>query len=78
MRPVSGWIGWALCLCASCTAVCAQDRAEDDETVLELIRDDDDGLQPGTGGEPAAEFLKCNKVKARWRRSVSQKSVICQ
>uniref|UniRef100_A0A3B5LKV2 Proprotein convertase subtilisin/kexin type 9 n=1 Tax=Xiphophorus couchianus TaxID=32473 RepID=A0A3B5LKV2_9TELE len=65
MRPVSGWIGWALCLCASCTAVCAQDRAEDDETVLERIRDDDGGLQPGTGGEPAAEFLKCNK--AAWR-----------
>ncbi|XP_032427456.1 proprotein convertase subtilisin/kexin type 9 [Xiphophorus hellerii] len=65
MRPVSGWIGWALCLCASCTAVCAQDRAEDDDTVLERIRDDDDGLQPETGGEPAAEFLKCNK--AAWR-----------
>ncbi|XP_054903384.1 proprotein convertase subtilisin/kexin type 9 [Poeciliopsis prolifica] len=69
MRPVSGWIGWALCLCALCAAVSAQDRAEDDETVLDLIRDggcdDDDGLQPGPGGEPAAEFLKCNK--AAWR-----------
>ncbi|XP_012721808.2 proprotein convertase subtilisin/kexin type 9 [Fundulus heteroclitus] len=62
MRPISGWIGWALCLCAS-SAVCAQDYTEDDETVLEAIRDD--GHEAETGSEPAAELLKCNK--AAWR-----------
>ncbi|KAK5623927.1 hypothetical protein CRENBAI_025417 [Crenichthys baileyi] len=64
MRPIPGWIGWALCLCAS-SAVCAQDYTEDDEMILGLIRDD--GPQSETNGEPAAEFLKCNK--AAWRMS---------
>ncbi|MEQ2220350.1 hypothetical protein ILYODFUR_004542 [Ilyodon furcidens] len=64
MRPIPGWFGWALCLCAS-SAVCAQDYTEDDEKILGLIRDD--GPQPETNGEPAAEFLKCNK--AAWRMS---------
>uniref|UniRef100_A0A1A8FS33 Proprotein convertase subtilisin/kexin type 9 n=3 Tax=Nothobranchius korthausae TaxID=1143690 RepID=A0A1A8FS33_9TELE len=56
------WVGWALCLCAS-SAVCAQDHSEDDEMILDLIRDD--GTPPEAGAEPAAEFLKCNK--AAWR-----------
>uniref|UniRef100_A0A3Q3A3C3 Proprotein convertase subtilisin/kexin type 9 n=1 Tax=Kryptolebias marmoratus TaxID=37003 RepID=A0A3Q3A3C3_KRYMA len=63
MRATSAWIGWALCLCASSAAVCAQDDPEDDELILDLIRDD--GTQPESGAEPAAEFLKCNK--AAWR-----------
>lgn len=62
MRRTSGWIGWALCLCASLT-VSAQDYPEDDEMILDLIRED--GTQPETGAEPAAEFLRCNK--AAWR-----------
>ncbi|XP_035509550.1 proprotein convertase subtilisin/kexin type 9 [Morone saxatilis] len=62
MRRTSGWIGWTLCLCASLT-VSAQDYPEDDEMILDLIRED--GTQPETGAEPAAEFLRCNK--AAWR-----------
>lgn len=62
MRPISGWIGWALCLCAS-SAVCAQDYTEDEDMILELVGDD--GLQSEPGGESSAEFLKCNKVA--WR-----------
>ena len=61
MRRASAWIGWALCLCAS-LAVCAQDYPEDDEMILDLIRED--ATQPETGAEPAAEFFRCNKVKA--------------
>ncbi|XP_037530232.1 proprotein convertase subtilisin/kexin type 9 [Nematolebias whitei] len=57
------WIGWALCLCASSAAVRVQDDPEDDEMILDLIRDD--GTQPETGAEPTVEFLKCNK--AAWR-----------
>ncbi|XP_041861213.1 proprotein convertase subtilisin/kexin type 9 isoform X2 [Melanotaenia boesemani] len=62
MRCAPAWIGWALCLCAS-LAVCAQDYPEDDEMILDLIRED--GTQPETGAVPAAEFLRCNK--AAWR-----------
>ncbi|KAM9357695.1 proprotein convertase subtilisin/kexin type 9 [Symphorus nematophorus] len=62
MRRTSGWIGWALCLCASLT-VSAQDYPEDDDMILDLIRED--GTQPETGAEPAAEFFRCNK--AAWR-----------
>ncbi|XP_072244824.1 proprotein convertase subtilisin/kexin type 9 [Leuresthes tenuis] len=62
MRRASAWIGWALCLCAS-LAVCAQDYPEDDEMILDLIRED--ATQPETGAEPAAEFFRCNK--AAWR-----------
>lgn len=62
MRRTSGWIGWTLCLCASLT-VSAQDYPEDDEMILDLIRED--GTQPETGAEPAAEFIRCNK--AAWR-----------
>uniref|UniRef100_A0A3Q1FCP2 Proprotein convertase subtilisin/kexin type 9 n=1 Tax=Acanthochromis polyacanthus TaxID=80966 RepID=A0A3Q1FCP2_9TELE len=62
MRRTSAWLGWTLCLCAS-LAVCAQDYTEDDEMILELIRED--GTEPETGAEPAAEFLRCNK--AAWR-----------
>ncbi|TMS20109.1 Proprotein convertase subtilisin/kexin type 9 [Larimichthys crocea] len=62
MRRTCGWIGWALCLCASLT-VSAQDYPEDDEMILDLIRED--GTQPETGAVPAAEFLRCNK--AAWR-----------
>lgn len=59
MRRTSGWIGWALCLCASLT-VSAPDHHEDDEVILDLIRED--GTPPETGAEPAAELLRCNKV----------------
>ncbi|XP_070688494.1 proprotein convertase subtilisin/kexin type 9 [Pempheris klunzingeri] len=62
MRRTSGWIGWALCLCASLT-VSAQEHPEDDEIILDLIRED--GAQPETRAEPAAEFLRCNK--AAWQ-----------
>ncbi|XP_041791636.1 proprotein convertase subtilisin/kexin type 9 [Chelmon rostratus] len=62
MRRTSGWIGWTLCLCASLT-VSAQDHHEDDETSLDLIRED--GTPPEAGAEPAAELLRCNK--AAWR-----------
>lgn len=60
MRLTSAWFGWALCLCAS-LAVSAQDDPEDDEMILDLIRED--GTQPETGTEPSAEFLRCNKVE---------------
>ncbi|XP_069555276.1 proprotein convertase subtilisin/kexin type 9 [Brachyistius frenatus] len=62
MRRTSAWTGWALCLCAS-LAVCAQDYPEEDEMMLDLIRED--GTQPETGAEPAAKVLRCNK--AAWR-----------
>ncbi|KAM7388545.1 hypothetical protein PAMP_024712 [Pampus punctatissimus] len=63
MRRTSAWVGgWMLCLCAS-LAASAQDHPEDDEMILDLIRED--GTQPETGAEPAAEFLRCNK--AAWR-----------
>ncbi|XP_049911982.1 proprotein convertase subtilisin/kexin type 9 [Epinephelus moara] len=62
MRRTSAWYGWTLCLCAS-LAASAQDYPEDDEMIVDLIRED--GTAPGTGAEPAAEFLKCNK--AAWR-----------
>lgn len=62
MRCVPAWIGWALCVCAS-LAVCAQDYPEDDEMILDLIRED--GTQPETGAATAAEFLRCKK--AAWR-----------
>ncbi|KAG8003428.1 Proprotein convertase subtilisin/kexin type 9 [Nibea albiflora] len=61
MRRTCGWIGWALCLCASLT-VSAQDYPEDDDMILDLIRED--GTQPETGAVPAADFLRCNKVCA--------------
>lgn len=62
MRRASAWIGWALCLCAS-LAVRAQDYTEDDEMILDLIHEDN--AEPESGTEPAAEFLRCNKVMAR-------------
>ncbi|XP_042272417.1 proprotein convertase subtilisin/kexin type 9 [Thunnus maccoyii] len=62
MRRTSVWIGLVLCLCAS-LAASAQDYPEDDEMILDLIRED--GTQPETGAEPAAEFLRCSK--AAWR-----------
>ncbi|KAJ0065345.1 hypothetical protein NL108_007071 [Boleophthalmus pectinirostris] len=62
MRLASVWVGLALCLCAS-LAVSAQDDPEDEEMILDLIRDD--GTQTETGPEPSAEFLRCNK--APWR-----------
>ncbi|XP_071343039.1 proprotein convertase subtilisin/kexin type 9 [Trachinotus anak] len=62
MRRTSAWIGWALCLCAS-LSVGAQDYPEDDEMTLGLIRED--GTQPESGAEPAAQLLRCNK--AAWR-----------
>uniref|UniRef100_A0A8D3B1X7 Proprotein convertase subtilisin/kexin type 9 n=1 Tax=Scophthalmus maximus TaxID=52904 RepID=A0A8D3B1X7_SCOMX len=58
MRRTSPWVGWALCLCAS-LAVSAQDYIEEDELVLDPVRDD------GTRPESGAEFLRCNK--AAWR-----------
>ncbi|XP_042338025.1 proprotein convertase subtilisin/kexin type 9 [Plectropomus leopardus] len=62
MRRTSAWYGWTLCLCAS-LAASAQDYPEDDEIHVDLICEN--GTQPETGAEPAAEFLKCNK--AAWR-----------
>lgn len=62
MRRAS-WTGWALCFLCASSAVCAQDYPEDDVMILDLIRED--GTQPETGAEPAAEFLKCNKVKEK-------------
>lgn len=59
MRRTSFWVCWALCLCAS-LAASAQDYPEDDQMILDLIRED--GTEPETGAEPAAEFLRCNKV----------------
>lgn len=59
MRRTSVWIGLVLCLCAS-LAASAQDYPEDDEMILDLIRED--GTQPETGAEPAAEFIRCSKV----------------
>lgn len=56
MRRTSPWVGWALCLCAS-LAVSAQDYIEEDELVLDPVRDD------GTRPESGAEFLRCNKVR---------------
>ncbi|XP_060887825.1 proprotein convertase subtilisin/kexin type 9 [Labrus mixtus] len=63
MRRSSGWIGWTLCLCASLTVQSAQDYPEDDDMILDLIRED--GTQAETGTEPAADFFRCNKVA--WR-----------
>lgn len=60
MLRTSAWCGWTLCLCAS-LAASAQDFPEDDAMILDLIRED--GTQPEAGAEPAAEFLRCNKVK---------------
>lgn len=60
MRRSSRWIGWALCLCASLT-VSALDYPEDDDMILDVMRED--GTQPETGSEPAAAFLRCNKVR---------------
>ncbi|KAF1386096.1 hypothetical protein PFLUV_G00114600 [Perca fluviatilis] len=62
MHLTSAWVGWALC-CLWASTTSAQDYPEDDEMILDLIRED--GTQPETGAEPAAEFLKCNK--AAWR-----------
>uniref|UniRef100_A0A3Q4I8Q9 Proprotein convertase subtilisin/kexin type 9-like n=1 Tax=Neolamprologus brichardi TaxID=32507 RepID=A0A3Q4I8Q9_NEOBR len=62
MRCTSAWIGWALCLCAS-LAVRAQDYTEDDEMILDLVGED--RTDPETGTDPAAEFIRCNKVA--WR-----------
>lgn len=59
MRRDSGWIGWALCLCASLT-VSARDYPDGDDTVLDLMRED--GTVSESGMEPAAELLRCNKV----------------
>lgn len=61
MCPISGWIGCALCLCAS-LVVCAQDHTEEDDMILEMILDD--GLQAEAGDAPSAQFLKCNKVRS--------------
>lgn len=61
MRCALEWVGWALCLCAFVLlAVSAQDYSEEDEMILDLIRQDE--TQPESGTEPAAEFLRCNKV----------------
>ncbi|XP_005923322.2 proprotein convertase subtilisin/kexin type 9 [Haplochromis burtoni] len=62
MRCTSAWIGWALCLCAS-LAVRAQDYTEDDGMILDLVGED--RTDPETGTDPAAEFIRCNKVA--WR-----------
>lgn len=56
MRRSAHWIGWALCLCASLTA-----SAQDDGAIVDLMRED--GTEADTGAEPAAELLRCNKVR---------------
>lgn len=61
MRCTSAWIGWTLCLCAS-LAVRAQDYTEDDGMILDLVGED--RTDPETGTDPAAEFIRCNKVMA--------------
>lgn len=72
MRRTSAWVGWVLCLCAS-LAVCAQDYPEDDEMILDLNLED--GAQPETGAESAAEFLRCNKVKGATAASEALKRI---
>ncbi|KAM3876108.1 LOW QUALITY PROTEIN: proprotein convertase subtilisin/kexin type 9 [Diretmus argenteus] len=58
MRCTSERVGWvALCLCAL-MSVSAQGDSEEDEMILDLIRQD--GTQPESGTGPA-EFLRCNK-----------------
>uniref|UniRef100_A0A667Z3N9 Proprotein convertase subtilisin/kexin type 9 n=1 Tax=Myripristis murdjan TaxID=586833 RepID=A0A667Z3N9_9TELE len=64
MRCALDWTCWALCLCAFMfLAVSAQDYSEDDQMILDLIRQDE--KKPEILPEPAAEFLRCNK--AAWR-----------
>ncbi|XP_076009716.1 proprotein convertase subtilisin/kexin type 9 [Genypterus blacodes] len=63
MRRGSAWVGWALCVCASLAAG-AQDRAEDQEPVEDLIHGEPEA-GPEPGAEPAAELLRCNK--ASWQ-----------
>lgn len=58
MRRGCRWIGWALCLCAS-LAVSARDDSVD--MFLDVMHED--GTEPETGAEPAAPFLRCNKVR---------------
>lgn len=65
MRRGSCWIGWTMCLCASLT-VSARDYPEDDGMILDVMRED--GTRPETGSEPAAAFLRCNKVKMSARQ----------
>lgn len=60
MRRTSAWLGWTLCLCAS-LAACAQDYPEDDELILDQVREDG----TGPGAEPGAEVFRCNKPA--WR-----------
>ena len=60
MRRTSAWIGWALCLCASLAAG-VRDDPEADETIPDLMSED--GTRPESGAEPAAEFLRSNKVR---------------
>ncbi|KAM4629347.1 proprotein convertase subtilisin/kexin type 9 [Polymixia lowei] len=60
LDPISS----ALCLCAfMILAVSAQDYSEEDEMMLDLIRQD--ATQPEGGTEPSAAFLRCNKPA--WR-----------
>lgn len=68
MRRTSAWIGWALCLCASLSAS-AQIYPEDDDPILEVNREDSTVPEPAT--EPAAEFLRCNKVRRRTEAHLS-------
>lgn len=37
----------------------------DDDMILDVMRED--GTQPETGTEPAAAFLRCNKVRGEAR-----------
>lgn len=63
MRRSCRWICWTLCLCAS-LALSARDDVGGDsvnDVLLDLMHED--GAVPQTGTEPAASFLRCNKVR---------------
>lgn len=65
MRRSCRWIGWALCLCAS-LAMSARDYVGDDrvnDMSLNLMHEDGTEPETETGTEPAAPFLRCNKVR---------------
>lgn len=57
MRRRWSWMGCALCLCASLTG-CASDSRGDDN----INPGRKHATRPGSGPEPTAEILKCNKV----------------
>ncbi|KAM9384271.1 proprotein convertase subtilisin/kexin type 9 [Pholidichthys leucotaenia] len=63
MRRASVWISCALWLWASLAVRAQEDYPEDEGALADLIHED--GTEPESGTEPAAEYLRCNKVA--WR-----------